>query len=126
MLLPYCQLWLTILKNHLKNKARYWPVKRAACTAFHAVKHTVLCLCLLRLEVPIGVGVHTGKAFVGSMGSTDFANYTAIGDNVNLVSRLEGLCPQYGVGIVVSGEVREACASIAFASAMCGKLRFFY
>jgi adenylate cyclase len=28
---------------------------------------------------------------------------------VNLASRLEGLCPLYGVGIVVSGEVREAC-----------------
>jgi adenylate cyclase len=48
------------------------------------------------------------------MGTADFVNYTPIGDNVNLASRLEGLCPQYGVSIVVSGEVREACGE-AFA-----------
>ena len=68
----------------------------------------------LNLEVLIGVGVHTGSAFVGNMGTADFVNYTPIGDNVNLASRLEGLCPLYGVNIVVSGEVRDACGE-AFA-----------
>ncbi|MDR0238974.1 MAG: adenylate/guanylate cyclase domain-containing protein, partial [Deltaproteobacteria bacterium] len=68
----------------------------------------------MNLEIHIGVGVHTGRAFVGNMGTTDFANYTLIGDNVNLASRLEGLCPQYGVDIVVSGELRDACGE-AFA-----------
>ncbi|MDR0466549.1 MAG: adenylate/guanylate cyclase domain-containing protein [Deltaproteobacteria bacterium] len=63
----------------------------------------------MNLEIRIGVGVHTGGAFVGNMGTADFVNYTLIGDNVNLTSRLEGLCPQYGVGIVVSGEVKDAC-----------------
>ena len=63
----------------------------------------------LGLEVNIGIGVHTGRAFVGNMGTKDFVNYTVIGDNVNLASRLEALCPQYGVGIVVSGETRNAC-----------------
>ena len=63
----------------------------------------------LGLELRIGVGVHTGKAFVGNMGTADFINYTLIGDNVNLASRLEGLCPQYGAGIVISEETRQAC-----------------
>ena len=71
-------------------------------------------LAELNLEIHIGIGVHTGKAFVGNMGTADFVNYTLIGDNVNLASRLESLCPQYGVDIVVSGAVREACGN-AFA-----------
>jgi len=68
----------------------------------------------LNLEISIGVGVHTGRAFVGNMGTSDFINYTLIGDSVNLASRLEGLCPVYGVGIAVSGEVKKACGD-AFA-----------
>ncbi len=61
------------------------------------------------IRLDMGVGVHTGKAYVGNMGSADMLNYTLIGDAVNLTARLEGLCPLYGAEVVVSGETAAAC-----------------
>jgi adenylate cyclase len=53
------------------------------------------------------VGIHAGTAVVGNIGSADRMDYTALGANVNLASRLEGLNKFYATRILVSRTVRE-------------------
>ena len=62
----------------------------------------------------IGVGVNTGSVRVGDMGSQVRRAYTAMGDAVNVASRLEGRTKHYGVSILVGEATRNAARGIAF------------
>jgi len=53
-------------------------------------------------SIRCGVGINSGEAVVGSLGSRQRNEYTAVGDTVNLAARLESVTKDYGVAIIVS------------------------
>ncbi len=79
----------------------------------------VACRCALKMQealkhmnkefdkfskrpIAMGIGINTGEVTIGNMGAANKFNYTAIGDNVNIASRLEGINKNFGTGIIIS------------------------
>lgn len=65
------------------------------------------------IEIKTGIGLNSGLCCVGNLGSEQTFNYSALGDTVNIASRLEALSPAYGVDLVIGEETAEAAPDYA-------------
>ena len=63
--------------------------------------------------VHLGIGVNTGMCCVGNLGSEQRFDYSVIGDDVNVASRLEGLTKAYGVPIIVGEQTAQGAPHMA-------------
>ncbi len=75
--------------------------RRAVRAALHILSNPVL----QALPFRFGIGIHTGEALVGRLGSVEKEEYTAIGHTVNLASRLEHATRELGLPLLVSDPV---------------------
>ena len=63
--------------------------------------------------IMIGIGLNSGQACVGNLGSREKFNYSVIGDNVNLASRIEGVSKGFGLDILIGEQTRAGAPDMA-------------
>jgi adenylate cyclase len=63
--------------------------------------------------IMIGIGLNSGEALVGNLGARTRVNYSVIGDNVNLASRIEGVSKGFGLDILIGEHTRDAAPDFA-------------
>ena len=66
------------------------------------------------IKISAGIGINTGPCSVGNMGSRQRFAYSALGDTVNMASRLEGQTKIYGVNILIGEDTQKLVSDFAF------------
>ncbi|MDG4647333.1 adenylate/guanylate cyclase domain-containing protein [Roseibacterium sp. SDUM158017] len=94
--------------DHARQGAMAALAMRAALSRFLARRPD------LAQPIGIGIGLHSGDACVGNIGSRQRFNYSAIGDAVNLAARVEASCKAVGFDIVATEAVRERAPDLAW------------
>ena len=90
--------------DHVGDGCRCTLALKAAIDAFNAANARAG-----KPELVTRFGLHTGVAVVGSVGAEERRQYTAMGDTVNVASRLEGMNKQFGTSILASAAVKKHC-----------------
>lgn len=92
--LEACNAALEMIENvEQLNEEREEELKDSEVETYHAIK--------------VGIGINTGACVVGNMGSQNRFDYTALGDTVNIASRLEGQSKPYGLNIVIGPQTAQ-------------------
>jgi adenylate cyclase len=73
-------------------------------------------------QIKIGIGINSGDAIIGNMGSYERFDYTAMGDTINLGSRLEGQTKNFGVSIIIGEKTKKSIGN-KFVTKRLGKVK---
>jgi len=103
------------IADHPRKAVRAALAMREALAHLNAARaRAALAAGHQHIEANMGLGLHLGPCSVGNMGSVRRFDYSILGDNVNLASRLEGASKAFATDIVASGAIRDAAPDMAW------------
>jgi len=103
------------VEEHAAKAVRAALRMRAELSVFNAARAAqAQAAGRAHMPVAVGLGLHVGECSVGNMGSIRRFDYSALGDPVNLASRLEGASKMFRTDIIVSGDVAARAIGAAW------------